>query len=67
MESAKKMLELLVEKTFQKYNVKSNVNSLSDEQKQKLRALVEDIKKETETFLANAEITESTDSRKNKK
>ncbi|PYZ97498.1 hypothetical protein CR205_02570 [Alteribacter lacisalsi] len=57
MESTNKLLEVLVEKTFEKYNLKEKAASLSEEQKAKLKSIITELKEKVETFTENAETT----------
>ncbi len=51
---------MLVEKTFQKHNVKKIKSDLTDEQKARLRDIVNDMEGEVKTFLQNAETKRAT-------
>ncbi|RNA66305.1 hypothetical protein [Alteribacter keqinensis] len=55
METNKKLLAMLVEKTFKKHGVKNVQSNLTKEQKVKLRSIVKEMEQEVKAFVEKAE------------
>lgn len=54
-----KLIEMIVDKVFHKHKVKVESNNLSDEEKEELKNVVGNIKKDVERFLENQSKTKT--------
>ncbi|WP_026688358.1 hypothetical protein [Alteribacter aurantiacus] len=55
MEFNKKLLEMLVESTFQKHDVKKAQSKLTKKQKERLRSIVKEMEQEVKVFVDKTE------------
>jgi DNA replication initiation complex subunit (GINS family) len=48
-----KLMEMVVDKVFKKYKLKGKQNSLTNEEKEKVKSMVANIREDVESFLKN--------------